>query len=139
MLHVDGCRPNNTINSISSDTSLDWILEWPETDIGQIVNIRYNHIMVDSHAHMIRLFLALCYRCPCGPEDYDIGIIRNATRQCAGTFEKGAKWDDPVDDSCTEFSATARQICNLYNVCVCMCVCVCGGVGVRAGMCVGVC
>ena len=46
ILLLDGCRSNTTLNKVpdSNDTSLDWDLKWPETDIGQTVNMRYNDL-----------------------------------------------------------------------------------------------
>ena len=57
-------------------------------------------------------------RCPCGPEDFDPKVVRNATRRCEGDFESGAEWGPVNDNECSEFGATARMLCNLALVCI---------------------
>ena len=54
-------------------------------------------------------------RCPCGPEDFDIGLVLNATPFCGGTFGDLAMWDPPMDAKCN-FSVTARNLCQLAFV-----------------------
>lgn len=56
------------------------------------------------------------YRCPCGPEDFDIGVQRFARRHCGGTFVDGAVWEKPKDDECRMFSLSARKLCQLALV-----------------------
>ena len=56
------------------------------------------------------------YRCPCGPEDFDIGVERFATRNCIGTFINGANWEEPDDSECRMFSLSARKLCQLASV-----------------------
>ena len=56
------------------------------------------------------------FRCPCGPPDFDIGVRRVATRKCIGDFINGAKWGDPDDSQCSEFSPAGRKLCQLASV-----------------------
>ena len=66
-----------------------------------------------------RSFFFYCYnRCPCGPEDFDPKVVRNAIRRCEGNFESGAEWGLVNDNECSEFGATARMLCNLALVCI---------------------
>ena len=94
LLLSDGCPKNSTfIPSPSGDPDLIIELEWPETDIGQTQKLK----------------------CPCGPANFSIGVVREATRRCWGTFQEVAVWDDPMAASCN-FSDTARQLCKLAFV-----------------------
>ncbi len=59
-------------------------------------------------------------RCPCGPEGFDIGVRRYATRKCGGTFIDGAQWNKPDDDECSLFTLSARKLCELASVSSCI-------------------
>ncbi|XP_019856351.1 PREDICTED: adhesion G-protein coupled receptor G6-like [Amphimedon queenslandica] len=90
----DGCTPATTvIPSPNGDPNLDFAFPWPETDLSQLITLR----------------------CPCGPEGFDIGVIRNATRKCGGNFENGAVWESPIDEACN-FSTSARELCALASL-----------------------
>ena len=86
LLVADGCESEPTAFSDS--------LEWPETDLGQIVNIS----------------------CPCG--DFSLGVGHPvAQRQCTGSFTSGAEWATARDSACN-FTTSIQQLCNASQVCL---------------------
>ena len=90
---LDGCQSEETvIPSISANSQLDVIINWPEVNLGQDAVVR----------------------CPCGGIDLGNGNLE-ARRYCGGTFSEGAQWEDGFVTPCN-FSDTAREICNLANV-----------------------
>ena len=91
---TEGCPAEHTsLLSPDNNPKLTFYFDWPETDISQMETLR----------------------CPCGPEDFDIGVVRNATRFCGGTFNDLAEWSSPVDAACN-FSVAARKLCQLAFV-----------------------
>ena len=108
----DGCVAEVTINyPFDNITEIPFILPWQATDIGQSFSIKYVHCRVFTV-----LIPLLSSRCPCGPDDFDIGVRRFATRLCGGTFIDGAMWLEPDDDECSMFSLSARRLCELASV-----------------------
>ena len=81
----DGCQKEDTI--INGE-----VLEWPESNIGDTVVIS----------------------CPCGGIDLSSTGL-TASRKCEGSFETGAKWEDPMNEKCN-FTETTKAICELAGV-----------------------
>jgi hypothetical protein len=90
----DGCLFEMTTYpppDVYNNNELDFPFEWVETDISQNLTLR----------------------CPCGPEGFDIGVVRNATRRCEGNFTFGAIWGEPDYTGCSNFTSNTRRLCNL--------------------------
>ena len=81
----DGCLLKTTVvPSSSSSPELDFHLQWPETAIGAVAEVR----------------------CPC--QGVDLGRV--ATRLCGGDFDTGGRWEEPIDTPCN-YSDLARKLC----------------------------
>ena len=65
---------------------------WPETEIGEVASVS----------------------CPCGLDDPLIQQLKG-TRRCGGTYEGGARWEEPQCNSCS-FTETRRELCALDQV-----------------------
>lgn len=87
---ADGCQAENTTIHSTTDTSLDIIISWPETNLAEVARIP----------------------CPCGSLTISGQF---ATRQCGGSFIMGAEWQAENINPCN-LSENARQICQLTTV-----------------------
>lgn len=90
---TDGCVAESTVVEVSPPEALDW----PESDIGETVDLQ----------------------CPCGNLS-DLGgatVNRRALRVCGGTFTMGALWGK-VEIGCN-LSPTTRRLCEVANVSDC--------------------
>ena len=86
---VDGC-PEMPASSTCGNAGP---VTWPETEIGQVATVL----------------------CPCGVSNDPLIQELNGTRRCGGTYDTGAKWEDPQCDSC-HFSDTRLTLCRLAEV-----------------------
>lgn len=94
MLTIDGCISKDyLIPSFQNDSSLDFNITFPETNLGQTVTIE----------------------CPCGGLNLSSTALI-ATRKCGGTYDSGAEWEKP-DVSACNFTDSIRRLCNLASVC----------------------
>ena len=84
---VDGC-PEETMSACGNAGTVTW----PETEIGQVASVP----------------------CPCGVSDPLIQLI-TATRECGGTYDTGAMWEEPQCSRC-QFSDTRLTLCQLAEV-----------------------
>lgn len=89
---LDGCASEAITIPSLTDPSLDIILTWPETNIGE------EAIVV----------------CPCGGVNLGDRTLF-ASRYCGGNFTHGKKWSDGHYSSCN-FTDRARRICKLASV-----------------------
>lgn len=98
---TDGCTAETTLVGLQQQGVLNISLDWPESDLGELVRLQ----------------------CPCGNlADIGRAIRRTATRVCGGTFSSGAVWEMSMDQAC-DLSITTRRLCEVANVSSCMHAC----------------